>query len=363
MWRLIATAAICVVLGVGIGLYVVPLIDPVRTARSATDPAETVFIKWPMASTYPSELIQFGTLGRKFVNKLKRASGGQVEFIFKAPGSVVAPEGCFDAVSKGVVNACWSSPVHWVGKERALSLFASVPFGPDAREYAAWYYYGGGEQLMEQIYARHNIKSLICGVAAPEAGGWFKKPITSLDDLKGLRMRFFGLGARVMRKLGVVTLRIKGSDIVKALRDGRIDATEYSMPAIDVGLGIDRVAKYYYFPGWHRQATLLEVMINKSAWDALPPKYKAMIDLACGDNFREGMAEGGALQTAALRQLEARGVKVRTWPPDVLAALRKAWAQVAEEEAATDPDFRRVWESYKQFRAEYRRWKKVGHLK
>jgi TRAP-type mannitol/chloroaromatic compound transport system substrate-binding protein len=241
-------------------------------------------------------------------------------------------------------------------------MFSAVPFGPRAGEYLGWIYYGGGQELMDELYAQHGIKSITCGVIAPEASGWFRKEINSTEDLKGLKMRFFGLGAKVMEKMGVSTQLLAGGDIFPALERGSIDATEFSMPAIDLNLGFYQVAKHYYFPGWHQQATLFELMMNREKYDALSDTQKAQIDMACGDNVREGLAEGEAIQGVALAELKSKGVTIHRWPPEILQELDAAWNEVAGELAASNPNFKKVWDSYSAFREQYKIWNELGYL-
>ena len=319
-------------------------------------------VRWKMASWFPKNLTQLGTLGLHVTEAVERVSGGDVKIKYFEPGALIPPKECFDAVSAGSVDACWSTPGYWYGKEPALAMFAAVPFGPSAGEYGAWIYFGGGKELMDEIYAKHGLKSLICGVIAPEASGWFRKEIKSIDDLKGLKMRFFGLGAKVMEKIGVSTQLIAGGDIFPALERGSIDATEYSMPAIDLNLGFYQVAKHYYFPGWHQQATLFEVLMNKEKWEALNETQQAQIELACGDNFRHGLVEGEAIQGKALAELKAKGVIIHRWPQEILDTLEQAWAEVAAEDVARDANFKKVWDSYTAFREEYKVWKELGYL-
>lgn len=319
-------------------------------------------VRWNMSSAYPGNLVQLGTLGKSLSDKIELISGGSLQLKFYEPHALVPPLEMFDAISAGSLEAAWSTPGYWFGKEPSLTLFAAVPFGPSAGEYLAWFYYGGGHELMDEIYAKHNIKSVICGVIAPEASGWFRKEIKTVDDLKGLKMRFFGLGAKVMEKLGVSTQLIAGGDIYPALERGSIDATEYSMPAIDLDLGFYQIAQHYYFPGWHQQSTLLDLMINQQKWDGLSDTHKAQIEVACGDNVREGLAEGEALQAKAIVELKEKGVQIHRWPPEILSALENAWKEVAAELSERDANFKETWESLQAFRAEYDAWRQLGYL-
>ncbi len=319
-------------------------------------------VSWNMGSAFGSKLTQLGTLGVSLSEKIERSTGGNIRLKFAEPGALVPPLEMFDAISAGALDAAWSTPGYWVGKDETFAMFSAVPFGPRAGEYLGWIYYGGGNELMDDLYAQHNIKSVICGVIAPEASGWFRKEINSTEDLKGLKMRFFGLGAKVMEKMGVSTQLLAGGDIFPALERGSIDATEFSMPAIDLNLGFYQVAKHYYFPGWHQQATLFELMMNRGKYDALSDTQKAQIDMACGDNVREGLAEGEAIQGAALAELKTKGVTIHRWPPEVLQELNAAWGEVAGELAASNPNFNKVWESFSAFREQYKIWNELGYL-
>jgi len=325
--------------------------------------AQAEKVKWKMPSTFPGKLIQLGQAGKRLQKTLKEVSGGEIEMKFFEPKAIVPPLEIFDAVSSGSVDAGWSVSGYWQGKEPALGLFAAVPFGPAAGEYLAWMWYGGGEDMMNEIYHKYNLHSLVCGVIAPEASGWFRKEIKGVSDLKGLKMRFFGLGAKVMQKLGVETQLLAGGDIYPALERGTIDATEFSMPAIDLNLGFYQIAKHYYFPGWHQQSTLQELLMNKAKWDALSDKHKAIIQTACKANVANQFAEGEAIQGKALATLKSKGVTIHKWPSDVIETLRKTWIEVAAEEAAKDAKFKEVWDNPNAFRKEYSLWSDLGYLK
>ncbi len=328
----------------------------------AVAPASAEKVKWNMASAFPSKLVQLGSLGVQLSKTIKTISGGDIRLKFFEPKALVPPLEMFDAIKGGALDAAWSVPGYWQGKEPALSLFSAVPFGPSAGEYLAWMYYGGGEKMMQKIYAKHGLFSLVCGVIAPEASGWFRKEINSVADLKGLKMRFFGLGAKVMQELGVETQLLAGGDIYPALERGTIDATEFSMPAIDLNLGFYNIAKHYYFPGWHQQSTLFELLMNKSKWDALNKTQQAQIRTACKANIAIGLAEGEAIQAKALITLKEKGVNIHRWSPEILATLKSTWSEVAAEIAANDASFKEAWDSLTKFRAEYKVWKDLGYL-
>lgn len=323
--------------------------------------AEEVRLK--IASAYPLSLVQLGSLATTLETNLNTVSGGDIQVKVFEPGALVPALEIFDAVSNGSVDAGWAYPGFWQSKEPVLGVTSSVPFGPGAGEYLAWMQFGGGEDFLKAAYEKHNIHSEVCGVLAPEAGGWFRDEIVSVDQLNGLKMRIAGLGGKVMQKLGVDTQLLGGGDVFPALERGTIDAAEFSMPAIDLNLGFYQVAKHYYFPGWHQQSTFLDFIINKDKWDAMNEAQQGLIKLACQANIATGLAEGEAIQGAALAELEEKGTNIHTWSPEMLDAFKAAWDEVVAEEAAADTEFKAAWESLSAFRAEYKTWGDVGYLK
>lgn len=317
---------------------------------------------WDMQSVYPGSLTQLGVLGTRVADQIGTVTGGTITVNYQEPGAIVPAMETFDAVSLGAVQAGWSSPGFWTGKDTGFAMFASVPFGPSAPEYLAWMKFGGGQELMQELYAGYNIHTMPCAVIAPEAAGWFRKEIKTVDDLKGLKMRFFGLGAKVMEKLGVSTQLLSPGDIFPALERGTIDATEFSMPAIDQNLGFDSVAKYYYFPGWHQQSTFLDLLINLEVWNDLSDTQQAQIESVCNAAITWGLAEGEAIQAEALIKLQDKGVELKTLSPEILDALRNAWKEVVAEEKKNSAAFANAWKSLSAFREEYKIWRELGTL-
>ena len=319
-------------------------------------------VTWKLASAYAGRAQLLGTLGHRLVQNLDQTSDGDIKLKFFEPGALVPALEIFDAVASGSIEAGWATPGFWAGKVPALQLFAAVPFGPAAPEYMAWMYYGGGRELYDEIYARHSIKGIPCGIFPPEASGWFRTEITSLDDLKGLKMRFFALGAKVMEKVGVSTQLLAGGDIFPALELGTIDATEYASPVIDKDLGFYQIAKHYYFPGWHQQSTWLDLIINLEKWNGLSPVQQSQFEMACGDSVRHSIARGEAIQVPALEFLAEQGVQFHQWPQEFLDAYESAWIEVVTDEVDGDEDFARVWASLSEFRNSYSTWHDLGYL-
>ena len=317
-----------------------------------------------LASAFPTSLTLIGEAAPKYAKKIERASGGTLEMKVNEPGALVPALQAIQATSQGSVDAAWSNAGFFAGTDSAFNMFATVPFGPGIPEYLAWIHHGGGLQLSREMFGKHNIHNLPCAIIPPEASGWFRKEIKSAQDLKGLKMRFFGLGAKVMAKLGVSTQLLAPGDIFQALQLGTIDATEFSLPSMDQKFGFYQVAKFYYFPGWHQQATFLELYVNKKKWDSLSDQHKAIMEQACGDLIRDVIAEGEATQFIAMREMQDKhGVQIKRWSPEIMAALEKGWNDVIAEESASNPNFKRVYESYSKFRADYAIWRDYGYLK
>jgi TRAP-type mannitol/chloroaromatic compound transport system substrate-binding protein len=334
----------------------------VTTAVTTTVAQERV--NWKMQSAFPSNLSHLGTSAVRLEGMVDRLSGGNFELKFFEPGALVPALECFDAAAKGSVEVCFTTAGYHTGKYPALAFFTAVPFGPSFGEYFAWMQFGGGKELQNEIYGRHGLYSLDCNMIGPETSGWFKEQVGSLEDLRGLKMRFFGLGAQVMQKLGVSTQLLAGADIYPALERGVIDATEFSMPNMDIDLGFHQVAKYNYYPGWHQQSSIGELLMNKEAWEALDDQNQAILEAACGWNIYVNYAETEAMNPAAMnRMLEEYGVTNVRWSDEELAAFEQAWSEVLEEQSAQNEDFKRIADSYEAFRKVYKTWGDAQALK
>ena len=315
-----------------------------------------------MTSVYPGTFPIIGEAGKALGERLSRLTDGELTTEFFEPGALAPAAEAWDAVSTGAVDAAWYSPGFASGIVPSAAMFTSVPFGPAAPEYLAWYYEGGGEALWDEITAPHEIKSVLCAALPPEASGWFREEITAVEQLRGKKMRIFGLGARVLEKLGVAAQTLPVGDTIPALELGSIDAAEVSMPLLDLQLGFPDLAKHYYFPGWHQQTSFFSVIVNRGVWDALSESERAAFEEVCKAMVTETIAKGEALQFDALKEIEAKGVSVHTWPPEILDAMRGAWDEVVEELSAEDADFKRVHESYSTFRANYADWRRLGYI-
>ncbi|MBD8893866.1 TRAP transporter substrate-binding protein [Labrenzia suaedae] len=316
-----------------------------------------------MQSVYPSSLPLLGDSGINLTKQVEALTNGELKIEFNEPGAIVGGNEMWDAISTGAVDAGWYSPGFAQGIIPSAAIFTAVPFGPDIRAYTAWWYYGGGKDIWADITAKYNIHTELCAILVPEASGWFAKEINKPEDLKGLKMRIFGLGAAVMGKLGAEAQSMPVADTMTGLRLGTIDAAEVSFPLIDKAVGMNEYAKHYYFPGWHQQTSLITFIANQDVWDGLSDQQRAAIQTACQANVAMTAAEGEAKQLKPLEELKAAGVQVHQWNPEMMAAFSNAWDEVAAEQSAADPDFKRAWDSLNEFRQNFKTWSDLAYLK
>lgn len=318
-----------------------------------------------MTTAFGQNLPILGTAAVEF-ETLMNTMSDEVEIVRYDPGKLVPTLEALDAVSNGSVDASFAVAGYWQGKIPAASLFSAVPFGPEAGEFMGWILFDDGARLWQKMYDDngYDVHVLPCGVIAPETSGWFKNEINTVEDLQGLNMRFFGLGAKVMQNLGVSTSLLAGGDIFPALERGAIDATEFSMPLIDARLGFHKLVKYNYFPGWHQPSTLFELLVNNEIWNDLGEKGQKQIETACLANFAKSLAEGEASNFEAMVTAQAEnGVHLKQWSPEMMAAFKGSWDKVAGELAASDAFFKEVWDDLNEYREGYKVWSSNIYMK
>ena len=316
-----------------------------------------------MQAYVPASLPVLGASGQQVAERVARITGGEVELVYHDPGALATTNEIWDAVSEGAISAGWFTPGLAEGVIPAAALFSAFPFGPAAVEYTAWWYNGGGKELWAELSSPFGIHTELCAMLAPEASGWFKEPIESADDLKGLKMRIFGLGAAVMEKLGAQAQSMGVGDTMTGLNLGTLDAAEISFPAIDLMLGMQEHAKHYYFPGWHQQSSLVTFIVNQEVWDEMEDQHRAAIEEVCAANVAKTISEGESIQLEPLASLEDQGVTVHQWSDEMLNEFQGAWDEVVTERSGADADFKRVWEHIIAFRADYATWGELGYLK
>ena len=320
-------------------------------------------IRWKMQSAWGSQVKILGETALHIEKTVKTISDGKIQLRFHEPNSLVPVLEMWDAVKQGSLDVAFTTPGYHAGKIPAVSFFSAVPFGPGVIEFTAWLRYGGGQVLKDRIYGDHGMISLQCLIIAPETSGWFRKRYSRVEELKGMKMRFFGLGAIVMSKLGVSTQLIAGGDIFPALEKGVIDATEFSMPTMDLSYGFYQVAKFNYFPGWHQQSTASELLMNKQKWEALSNTAQAIMRSTCNDAYLYSAVKSDADQYEAMAELQSKGVTFVTWADSELAKFKAAWEEVDAENSAKDPLWAEISNSYKTFRKNYAIWGDRAYLK
>ena len=267
-----------------------------------------------------------------------------------------------DAVRNEKIEAGYT----WLGYDRgkipASQLFGAVPFGMEPWEFTAWWYEAGGEQLAAEIYTNLGLHVELCGLISPETAGWFNSRINSLDDLKGLKIRFAGLAGAVLEELGASVSIMSGPDAFQALDKGAIDASEYSLPNVDDELGFDDIAKLNYFPGWHQPFTAIHFVVHLNNWNAISDRQRTIIRTACTAAVTRNLARAEAVQGAVIAKYPEKGIEAIRLPLDVLRELNRVTDAVLSREAENDEDFKRVLDSQKAFEAEYAQWKALAYL-
>ena len=306
-------------------------------------------IEWKMPTSFPAKAPGVGTNATSFAQRVADMSDGQLTLKVFSGGELVPPFGVEDAVQQGTAEIGHSTPYYAASKNTALHFFSAVPFGMTAVETQAWLRYGGGQDLWNEIYAERGLVPFYSGNSGAQAAGWFKNPITKLEDLSGLNMRIAGLGGEAMRKVGVNAVLLPPPEIFQAFQSGAIDAAEWVGPMLDQAFGLQKVAKHCYAPAFHEPSAGLEVVVNKEAWDSLPKHLQAVIANAADGANTEALAQFAYFNALAMKQLQDGGVEFGTFPDDVVAALKKASMEVLEENAAANPAFRKVMDSYNAF--------------
>lgn len=340
------------------GLAVAALIG--GTAVSTNAAAEK--IRWQVPLAFPSHLIGLTTPVKYLSETLKTVSGGDVELRYYEPGELIPAFEIMDAVSTGKYPAGYT----WVGYDQgtipALPLYSGAPFNMEPPAYLAWYYEGDGKELLEEIYDKRNIHPMLCSIIGPEGAGWFAEPIEGLDDFDGLRIRFAGIGGKVLEELGASVTMLPAGELYQALERGTIDATEFSQPAIDKMLGLDQIIKNYIMPGWHQTLTTSHLLVNKDVWNKLEPQSRALIELGCEAATMKGFAQSEYAQPTALREYEEEGVNAQTLPEPVLRELEEATNRVLDNIASEDEMFKRVLTSQRDFMKHHSIWHSKGYL-
>jgi TRAP-type mannitol/chloroaromatic compound transport system substrate-binding protein len=329
------------------------------SAQTQTPPAR---IAWRLPIVFQTTMPVLGDNPVYLTQMIKAASGGAIDLQIFEPGEIVPAFSITDAVRDGKVSAGYTWLGYDQGKIPASPLISAVPFGMEPWEYTAWWYEGNGRQLTEALYQRYNIHPILCGITGPETAGWFRRRIDSLDDVKGLKIRFAGLGGQVIERLGASVTMLPGGEIFQALEKGAIDATEFALPVVDQSLGFNRVAPYNYYPGWHQPFTSSHLVVNLAQWQTLSATDQAMLELGCTAAVTRNLAQAEALQGEVIEGFADIGVSAEILPEPLLRELNNVSDQILQEEADRDPDFAEILASQKAFRSQYAQWKSRAYL-
>lgn len=322
--------------------------------------AEKPSFNWKMVTTWPPNFPIFQEGVERMARDIDLMSDGRLKIQVFAAGQLVPALQSFDAVSQGTVEMGHGAAYYWAGKIPAAQFMSAVPFGMTAKGMNAWFYGGDGLKLWRELYEPFNLVPFPVGNSGVQMGGWFNKRIDDIADLKGLKMRIPGLGGKVLAKAGGNPVLMAGGEIYTALERNTIDATEWVGPFHDERLGLYRAAKYYYYPGWHEPGTTLEMIINKQAWESLPADLQKIVETASMAANQWMYSQFEAKNLAALVKLRKHDIEVLPFPPKVLEKLRVLAKETLEEEAAADPAFAKVYQSYRAFQQQADDWDAVS---
>lgn len=337
----------------GVGLAAGAIASP-AIAQSAPE------IKWRLSSGFPKSLDTIYGAAEVFAKYVSEATDGKFQIQTLAAGEIVGTFQAADAVGNGTVEMSHTASYYYVGKDPTFGFGSAIPFGLNSRQMNAWMYQGGGIDLMNQFYAKHNIYGLPGGNTGTQMGGWFRKEVKTVADLQGLKMRIAGLGGQVMAKLGAVPQQIPGGDIYPALERGTIDAAEWVGPYDDEKLGFNKVAPFYYYPGWWEGSAMLNFFINNNKWNELPKAYKAIVQAAAAYANVDMQAKYDIRNPAALRRLVGSGAKLTAYSQDIMDAAYKAAGELYDELSAKNPEFKKVYDVVKQLRSDEYLWFQVA---
>jgi TRAP-type mannitol/chloroaromatic compound transport system substrate-binding protein len=317
-------------------------------------------LKWRCTSSFPKSLDTLYGASEVFARAVAEASDNKFRIQTFAPGEIVPALQALDAATNATVEMCHSASYYHVGKNPTFAFGTAVPFGLNARMQNAWVQFGGGMDLMNDFYRTYNVYAIPCGNTGCQMGGWFRKEIKEPSDFNGLKFRIGGYAGRVLQKLGCVPQQIAGGDIYAALEKGTIDGAEWVGPYDDERLGLQKVAQYYYYPGWWEGGAMLHNFINLDRWNALTPTYQSIVRSASERANAWMLAKYDAVNPPALKRLVAAGAKLTPFPPAVMDACLTAALALYHDVAASNAAFKRVFESTFAFRNDQYLWWQVA---
>jgi TRAP-type mannitol/chloroaromatic compound transport system substrate-binding protein len=330
------------------------------TTLAAPAIAQSPEIRWRLASSFPKSLDTIYGAAEVIAKRVSDATGGKFQIRVFAAGELVPGLQVLDAVQAGTVELGHTASYYYVGKDPTFAFDCAVPFGLNTRQQAAWQTFGGGRELLADFFKDYNVHAIPAGNTGTQMGGWFRKEIKTVEDLKGLKFRIAGLAGAVLAKLGVIPQQIAGGDIYPALEKGTIDATEWVGPYDDEKLGFYKVAKFYYYPGWWEGSAQLSAYVNTEKWNSLPADYKSIFETACADANNWMTAKYDAENGLAMRRLLAAGTQLRPFSREIMDAAFKAADEFYNETAAANPRFKKIYEPWKAYRFHEHEWFQVA---
>jgi TRAP-type mannitol/chloroaromatic compound transport system substrate-binding protein len=313
-------------------------------------------VRWRMASSFPKSLDTIFGAADEFAKQVKAMSGGKFEISTHAGGELMPAFGVVDGVQNGTVEMCHTAPYYFFGKDETFALGCAIPFGLNSRQMTAWMYEGNGLKLMREFYAKYNIINFPGGNTGAQMGGWYRKEIKSVADIKGLKFRVGGFAGKVIERMGGVPQNIPGGEIYQALEKGTIDAAEWVGPYDDQKLGFNKVAPHYYYPGWWEGGPQLDFFINQKAFNALTPEFKAIVENAAATAHVDMQAKYDGRNPKALKELVGAGTKLHPFPDDVMKLAFKESMAMYAEISAKNPSWAKVYADYSKFRADSNLW-------
>ena len=320
----------------------------------------TPSIKWRLTSSFPKSLDTIFGASEIFVKAVAEATDNKFQIGTFAAGEIVPGLQAMDAVTSGTVEMAHTASYYYVGKDPAFALMTAMPFGLNSRMQSAWWQFGQGAELANQFFAKAKVHAIPAGNTGCQMGGWFRKEIKEPGDFNGLKFRVAGFAGRILQKVGVVPQQLAGGDIYAALEKGTLDATEWVGPYDDEKLGFQKVAQYYYYPGWWEGGAMLHNFINLDKWNELPKAYQAIVRSASAEAHEWMLAKYDSANPAALRRLVGSGAQLRPFPPAVLEACYKAANEVYAEISASNADFKKIMDSITAFRGDQYLWWQVA---
>ena len=319
-------------------------------------------VNWRLTSSFPKSLDTIYGAAESMADFVREATDGNFDIQVFAAGEIVPGLQAADAAANATVEMCHTASYYYWGKDPAYAFGTTVPFGLNARMQNAWFYHGGGNELLNEFYATQNLYALPCGNTGAQMGGWYRKEINTVADLQGLKMRIGGFAGKVMTKLGLVPQQVAGGDIYPSLEKGAIDAAEWVGPYDDEKLGFYKVAPYYYYPGWWEGGAALHTMVNLDAWNGLPKAYRAAVASACEAANCDMLASYDAKNPAAIKRLVANGTQLRPFSVEVLTACFEAAQEVFAEVSAENETFKGLLESQDAFKKDAYLWMQLSEL-